>query len=119
MAKWFYNIKNRTGNEISTLKLKGKIAPKWELKNLYGKTVKLSNYKGEKLLIEFTGLGCGPCYLAIPFLNKFNNKYKDKGFHVISIETFSNDINALKGEKKRNKISFEFLIGDNQTVNEY
>ncbi len=114
-----FKMSNKKGNEISTAVIEGEAAPVWKLKNLFGKTIKFSKYKGKNLLIEFTGLGCGHCQDAIPFLNKFNNQYKDKDFCVISIESYSKNISALKREKETNKISYEFLVGDEQTVNKY
>ena len=114
-----FKIADKKGKEILATIPEGIEAPNWTLKDLEGNTFILSDYKGENLLIEFTGVGCGACHLAIPFLNKFSDEFKDKGFHVISIESFSNNINALKRYNQLNNIKYDFLIADKETVSKY
>lgn len=114
-----FKIENKKGFEITTTVLEGKEAPNWVLKNTEGKIISLSDYMGKNLLLEFTGIGCGYCHLAIPFLNKFTNDYKYKGFNVLSIESFSNNIAGIKRYKEINKMIFEFLISDKETVTNY
>ncbi|MCL5029225.1 MAG: TlpA family protein disulfide reductase [Bacteroidetes bacterium] len=114
-----FNIKDKKGQEITTTVLEGKEAPNWILKNIEGKSISIFDYKGKNLLIEFTGTGCGYCHLAIPFLNKFTSEYKDKGFRVVSIESFSDNIERLKQYKDVNQMNYEFLISDKTTVANY
>lgn len=110
-----FTIKNKRGVEITTTILENKEAPNWSLKNLEGKNISLSDYKGKNLLIEFTGLGCGYCHIAIPFINSFTKQYKEKGFEVVSIETYSDNIEGLKRYKNQNQMIYEFLIADKET----
>lgn len=114
-----FTIKDKNGSDITSTCLEGKEAPAWMLNNLDGKSISLSDFKGRNLLVEFTGLGCGYCHLAIPFLNKFTNEYKEKGFDVISLETFSNNIEGLKRYKNQNKMIYEFVIADKGTTVNY
>jgi thiol-disulfide isomerase/thioredoxin len=114
-----FSVLNKQGDKIMTTELEGKVAPSWSLKNLEEKSILLSDYKGKNLLIEFTGVGCGPCHLALPFLSRFKSEYKDKNFNVLSIESFSDNISGLKRYKDLNHITFEFLIADKVTVTNY
>lgn len=114
-----FTIADKSGKEILTTVQEGSEAANWSLKDLKGNTFNLSDYKGKNLLIEFTGVGCGACHLAIPFLNKFADDYKDKGFHVLSIESFSDNTSVLKRYNEMNKVKYDFLIADKETVATY
>lgn len=67
----------------------GKPAPNFELPALSekkdGKVIKLSNYKGKLLLINFWASWCGPCRAEIPTLTKLQETYKDKRFTIIGL----------------------------------
>lgn len=50
-----------------------------------GKTLKLSNYFGNYLLLDFWASWCGPCRRENPNLVKIYNKYKAKGFNIFAV----------------------------------
>ena len=62
-----------------------KVAPEFELKDADGKTVRLSDYKGKVVLLDFWATWCGPCKIEIPWFIEFERTYKDKGFAVIGV----------------------------------
>ena len=62
-----------------------KPAPDFSLKDADGKIVRLSDYKGKVVLLDFWATWCGPCKIEIPWLKDFQRKYKDKGFEILSV----------------------------------
>lgn len=59
------------------LKSIGKQAPDFELKNLKGDTIKLSNLKGKKILLDIVKVDCPECVKATPVINKITSQLKD------------------------------------------
>ena len=87
----------------------GEKAPDWILKDIDNKEVKLSDLNSKVLLIQFTGIGCGPCHQSIPFLKQLVDDYEGKDFELISIETWSKNIDVFKRYKQNNGFNFKFL----------
>ncbi len=63
----------------------GELAPDIELPNPDGDVMRLSDLKGQVVLLDFWASWCGPCRRANPHVVKTYNKYKDKGFTVFSV----------------------------------
>jgi thiol-disulfide isomerase/thioredoxin len=59
------------------------------LKSLDGKNVKLSDYRGKVVLIDFWGTWCDPCKIETPWLIEFQQKYGPRGFTVLGVATDS------------------------------
>jgi thiol-disulfide isomerase/thioredoxin len=55
------------------------------MKDITGKDVALSSYKGKVILLDFWATWCGPCKLEIPWFAEFYQKYGAQGLQVIGI----------------------------------
>lgn len=99
--------------------LVGKIAPRWILKDTDLNEVRFSDLENKVLLIQFTGVGCGPCHQSIPFLKQLVEDYKTKDFEFISIETWSNNMEGLRRYQKNNDFNFRFLNSSDEVSKSY
>jgi thiol-disulfide isomerase/thioredoxin len=63
----------------------GTMAPEFTAKNLQDQNVKLSQYRGKVVFINFWATWCDPCRIEIPWLIELQEKYGDKGFTVVGI----------------------------------
>jgi len=63
----------------------GTPAPDVIFKDLDGKDVPLSSFKGKVVLINFWATWCDPCYIEIPWLIEMQQKYGAKGFTVLGV----------------------------------
>ena len=65
-----------------------------QLKDLQGRDILLSSFKGKPLIINFWATWCGPCRQELPIFEKIKEKYRDQVFFLLvsdeSIETIKN-----------------------------
>src|SRR6267378_7633569 len=55
------------------------------LKDMSGKSVKLSDFKGRVILLDFWATWCIPCKVEIPWCVEFERKYGSQGLQVIGV----------------------------------
>lgn len=75
----------------------GPSAPDFSLPTLDGKKVRLSDYKGKVVLIDFWSTTCDPCMVEMPHLVELYKKNKDKGLVVLAV--------SLDGPESRAQVS--------------
>jgi thiol-disulfide isomerase/thioredoxin len=65
-------------------------APAFDLKTLDGKELKLDDYRGKVILLNFWATWCGPCRAEIPTLIELQKRYKDR-LQVIGLAVDEDD----------------------------
>ena len=96
-----------------------KAAPEFELKDADGKTVRLSDYKGKVVLLDFWATWCGPCKIEIPWFIDFERKYKDQGFAVIGVSMDEEGWTVIKPFVSEVAINYRVLLGSDATAQMY
>jgi cytochrome c biogenesis protein CcmG, thiol:disulfide interchange protein DsbE len=71
----------------------GQQAPDFELPGKQG-TVKLSDYKGKTVYLDFWASWCGPCKQSFPWMNEMHTKYAAQNFKVVGINVDAKQADA-------------------------
>ncbi|MDP4172008.1 MAG: redoxin domain-containing protein, partial [Bacillota bacterium] len=89
-------------------------APDFVLKTLTGSTVKLSDFKGKRVMLNFWATWCPPCKAEMPDMEKFYKKgQKDLIILAVNIDPQLD----VKGFAKANGLTFPILLDEKDEVN--
>lgn len=92
-------------------------APDFTLKDLDGKNLRLDEYRGQVVLLNFWASWCGPCRQEMPLLDKIHQRYEDAGFAVVSVNVEGEDAPA-RSLAKETGVTFPVLIDAEQRVSQ-
>ena len=90
-------------------------APNFTLKSLTGKNLKLSELRGNVVMINFWASWCGPCRQEMPLLNALHNKYEPLGFTVLGVNVEENSADA-RGFLGNTPVDFPVLLDNKNQV---
>ena len=94
-----------------------KKAPYFELKDLNGNKVRLSDFAGKVIILDFWATWCPPCKKEIPDFIELYKQYSKRGVTIIGIAL--DEYNAVKNFQSENKINYPILLGTDEVVKLY
>ena len=96
-----------------------KAAPDFTLTDSKGASVRLSDYKGKVVLLDFWATWCHGCKTEIPWYMEFQNKYRDKGLSVIGVSMDDDGWKSVKPFIEENKMNYTVVIGNQDLAKLY
>lgn len=93
-------------------------APDFTLITTDGVEVTLSELKGKPVILDFWGIGCGPCYQLMPVLERF---YQDYGEDVViyGIESWHNTAEDIVATAAKLNVTYPHLVGSTEVSQAY
>ena len=89
----------------------GFLAPEFELPTTSGETIKLSDLRGQAVLINLWATWCPPCRAEMPAIEKVYNEYKDRGLVVLAINmTYQDEPSAVMPLVSEHGLTFPILL---------
>ncbi len=87
----------------------GSLAPEFELTDLEGTQHRLSQYRGDVVLLNFWATWCEPCRVEMPAIDKKYQALRGKGFVVLGVD-FDEPATEVRAFRDQVKVSFPLLL---------
>jgi len=91
------------------------IAPQFVLQDLDGRTVRLSDYRGKVVLINFWATWCPPCRAEMPDLVRLQREHGKEGLRIIGITYPPENKTRVRRFAKSLKVNYPIILGTRQT----
>lgn len=93
----------------------GALAPDFELKNRKGESVRLSDYRGKFVFLNFWATWCEPCVDEMPDMMMLNERFKDRNFQMLAVSVDTN-WKAIEGFYSQYNLNLPTLLDPAQAV---
>jgi peroxiredoxin len=90
-------------------------APALKLKNIQGRTLRLTDYKGKVVLINFWATWCPPCRTEIPELVKWQREYRHRGLQIIGVTYPPETLSEVRRFTRKTKVNYTIALGTKAT----
>jgi cytochrome c biogenesis protein CcmG, thiol:disulfide interchange protein DsbE len=99
----------------------GNKAPSFTLKDIDGKAVRLSDFAGKVVLVDFWATWCSPCQESMAELEQLHRKYRDRGVVVlgISMDTGGDAASRVRDFANKHHLTYLMLMDDKKTSASY
>lgn len=90
--------------------LEGQAAPAFQLSNLQGQTVKLSDYQGKIVFLNFWATWCEPCKEEMPSMQRLREKMANRPFEILAVSLDPNPATEVPAFESKNKLKLNFPV---------
>ncbi|HEY7679983.1 MAG TPA: TlpA disulfide reductase family protein, partial [Terriglobia bacterium] len=95
--------------------IRGSAAPDFELPDINGASVRLSDLRGKVLLVNFWATWCVPCVTEMPWFSEFQERYGPQGFQVVAISLDQDPSDCAPFIEKHKLGNLMVLLGNQST----
>jgi peroxiredoxin len=88
-----------------------KMAPDFTVTDASGKSVKLSDFRGKAVLLNFWATWCGPCKVEIPMLKGLQQTYQDRNFTVVGVSLEAEGWALVRPYMERAQFNYPVVVG--------
>ena len=85
------------------------------LKDIKGRTFRLSDYKGNVVLLNFWATWCPPCRAEVPELVRWQRKYRSRGLQVIGVTYPPTNLRDVRIFIRSAKVNYPIVLGTIET----
>ncbi|HWT00811.1 MAG TPA: TlpA disulfide reductase family protein [Pyrinomonadaceae bacterium] len=93
----------------------GQKAPPLVLKDLRGRTLRLSDYKGKVVLLNFWATWCPPCRAEMPDLVEMQREYAGRGLQVLGVTYPPQTAAEVRRFIRKLKVNYPVALGTKET----
>jgi len=94
-------------------------APDWSLRDAQDNIVRLADFRGRILLLNFWATWCAPSTVEMPWFNDFARQYGSRGLSVVGVAVEDYGWDVVRAFARANNIQFPIVLGDDRTVDSH
>jgi peroxiredoxin len=87
----------------------GEPAPNFQLRDMNGRTMSLSDLRGKVVLLNFWATWCGPCRVEMPAMERLYRTYDRKDFEILAVSTDAQGVAVTRPFQQENHLTFPIL----------
>lgn len=119
MLYFGFHMARRAGPPHSASSIKSSAAPDFTLQSLDGKDMRLSDFRGKAVLLNFWATWCGPCKIEMPWFVQLQNEYGPQGFQIVGVAMDDSSKEDIAKFAKDMGVNYPVLIGKEAVGEEY
>src|SRR6202045_2575629 len=110
----------RRSGRLSTPRItRSTVAPDFSLESLEGKTMRLSDFRGKAVLLNFWATWCGPCKIEMPWFVDFQKQYGSQGLQIVGVAMDDASKEDIGKFAKDMGVNYPILIGKEAVGDQY
>jgi peroxiredoxin len=87
----------------------GEPAPNFQLRDMNGRIMSLSDLRGKVVLLNFWATWCGPCRIEMPAMERLYRTYDRNDFEILAVSTDAQGVAVTRPFQQENKLTFPIL----------
>jgi thiol-disulfide isomerase/thioredoxin len=95
------------------------LAPQFTVRGLDGRNLKLSDFKGKAVVLDFWATWCGPCRASMPHLSHLQDRYSRQGLVVLGLSVDDADAQTVRRYADRLGVKFRLAMADERVLDLY
>jgi peroxiredoxin len=97
----------------------GSKAPEFALQDLSGKTVRLSDFTGKVVIVDFWATWCGPCRAEVPGFVRLQAKYRGQGLTILGLSLDENGEKLVREFAEQYNVNYPMLLANPETARSF
>ncbi|MGB6677947.1 MAG: TlpA disulfide reductase family protein [Terriglobales bacterium] len=121
MLVFGFKLARRSSRSASAgdAQMKSGIAPDFTLQSLDGKTVRLSDFRGKPVVLNFWATWCGPCKIEMPWFVDLQKQYGPAGLQFLGVAMDDASTKDIAEFTESMKVNYPILIGKDTVGDAY
>ncbi len=95
---------------------RGRVAPDFTLRTAATQTIRLSDYRGQVVLLNFWATWCPPCRIEMPAIERLYGRFKDRGFVALAVSVDTAGEETVASFATEQGLTFPIVLDAKMTV---